>query len=181
MPPSPSPNDTPAPRLLPGEVLDELERVRAPAFVFVPGGRIVAVNRAAAGLSPFPFVGMTVGELLARFGAHRADGRRLTGGDMPHVRALRGEVVVCGERIDITLPDGSIFRAHVTSRPVVADGEVVASLSILHDFDEYLHELASAGEAPVAEGRQGDHGRSKTGGEWMPPSGQSGRFPSQAL
>jgi len=139
----PSPDET---------LLESFEGVPEPAFLFHPGGRIVAVNGAAARLSPFSFIGMTVGELLERYGARRADGRRLIPGDLPYARALRGEIVVCGERVDITLPDGSIFRAHVTSEPVVIDGKVVASRSLLYDFDEYARGLIESQGPPGTNG-----------------------------
>lgn len=148
----PAPTDSGVPAFLDRAMLESLEGIPEPAFLFLSGGRIAAVNRAAARLSPFSFVGMTVGELLERYGARRADGRRLVRGDLPYARALRGEVVVCGERVDITLPDGSVYRAHVTSEPVVVDGKVVASRSVLYDFDEYARGLIES------QGPQGENG-----------------------
>lgn len=138
---SPAPNESGVPAFLDRAILERVEGIPEPAFLFLSGGRIAAVNEAAVRLSSFSFIGMTVGELLERYGARRADGRRLVHGDLPYAWALRGEVVVCGERVDITLPDGSIFRAHVTSEPVIVDGRVVASRSVLYDFDEYARGL----------------------------------------
>ena len=133
----------------PGEALiGDLERIEEPAYLILSGGRIVAANRASvrlAGLSP---VGSTVRELVERYGASRANGHRLTCGDLPHARSLRGEVVEHGERFDMILPDGSTYHALVTSTPVIVNGEVVASISIHHDFDRFVRSLS--GEMPPA-------------------------------
>jgi PAS domain-containing protein len=127
----------------PGETLiEELERIEEPAYLVVPGGRIAAANRAAQRLAGIPLVGMTVRELVERYGASRADGHRLTCSDLPHTRSLRCEVVNHGERFDMTLPDGSTYHALVTSTPVIVDGEVMASLSVHHDFDRLVQRLA---------------------------------------
>jgi PAS domain-containing protein len=124
--------------------LGELAQIPDPAFLLYPGGRIGAVNRPAADLVDFSLVGMTVNALLDRYGAERPDGRRLIRGDLPHTRALRGETVSQGERIDATLPDGSVYRAVVTSTPIVVGGTVVASLSVFHDFETYVAGLAAS-------------------------------------
>jgi hypothetical protein len=81
-------------------------------------------------------------DLIQQSASHRADGSRLLPGDLPFTRALRGEVVEQGERIEVVLPEGSVYRALVTSSPVVRDGTVVAALSIWHDFDAYVRDLA---------------------------------------
>lgn len=148
----PAPSDSGLPAFLDRAMLESLEGIPDPAFLIRSGGSIVAVNGAAARLSPFSFIGMTVGELLEGYGARRADGRRLVRGDLPYARALRREVVVCGERVDVTLPDDSVFRAHVTSEPIVVDGRVVASRSVLYDFDEYARGLMES------QGSQGENG-----------------------
>lgn len=148
---SPRPRaDGPGAPTFAGEALiEELERIPEPAFICSPGGRIEAVNRAAGRFADFSLVGMTVNTLLDRYGARRADGSRLIRGDLPHTRALRGEVVDLGERLEMTLPDGSAYRALVRSTPIVLDGKVVASLSVFFDFDEYVREL-SGSEAELA-------------------------------
>ena len=105
------------------------------------------MNRAAARLADIPAIGMTIGELLGRYGTRRADGSPLIRADLPCARALRGEVVDQGERIDMTLPDGSVYRALVTSTPVIVDGKVVAALSVWHDFDVYVRCLVAAAGA----------------------------------
>lgn len=134
----------------PGEALiEELERIEEPAYLVVPGGRIAAANRVAVRLAGIPLVGVTVRELVERYGASRADGHRLTCGDLPHARALRGEVVNHGERFVMTLPDGSPYHALVTSTPVIVNGEVVASLSVHHDFGRLVQRLA-AEESPAS-------------------------------
>lgn len=136
------------PAVLNEALLDEMERIPEPALLYLPGGRIAAVNRAAASLSSVPVVGMSIHDLLSRYEARRADGSRLIRGDLPYARALRGEVVALGERIEMSLPDGRTYRALVTSIPVIVDGEVVAALSIWHDFDAYLRELTSSTGSP---------------------------------
>ena len=129
--------------LVPDEALiEEMERIPAPALLYLPGGRITAVNRAAASLSDQPVIGITIGELIEGHRAVRADGSRLIPSDLPYIRALRGEVVDQGERIEMTLPGGRIYRAMVTSKPVIVDGTVVAALSVWHDFDAYVRNLA---------------------------------------
>ena len=129
--------------LVPDEALiEEMERIPVPAILYLPGGRIAAVNRAAARLSDQPVIGSTIGELLEHHRAVRADGSRILRGDLPYIRALRGEVVDQGERIEMTLPGGWIYRAMVTSTPVIVDGAVVAALSVWHDFDAYIRNLA---------------------------------------
>ncbi len=140
----------PGDRPFPSETLiEELERIVEPAYLLLPGGRVIAVNRAAARLAGVPLVGLTVREIVERYGASRADGHRLTCGDLPHTRALRGEVVNHGERLEMNLPDGSVYHAFVTSTPVIVNGEVVASLSVHHDFDGFLRELEGSG-GPMA-------------------------------
>ena len=90
---------------LPDPALREvLESIREPALLYLPGGRIAAVNRAAARLTTDSVVGMTLDELLDRNPARRADGSPILRGDLPYARALRGEIVAQGERIEITLP-----------------------------------------------------------------------------
>ena len=133
-------SDTP---VFPDEALvDVLERIQEPAAICLSGGRIAAVNRAAARLSDLPVTGMTIGEILNRYEGYRADGSHLIRGDLPHARALRGEVVAQGERVDMTLPDGSIDRALVTSTPVIVDGRVVAALSSGTTSTPYVRRLA---------------------------------------
>lgn len=51
-----------------------------------------------------------------------------------------------GERVDVELPGGSIFRAIVTSTPIIEDGKVIAALSIRHGFDKDIRELAEKPE-----------------------------------
>lgn len=131
-----------APLVPDGALIEEMEHIPAPALLYLPGGRIAAVNRAAASLSDQPVIGITIGELLERHRAVRADGSRLIPSDLPYIRALRGEVVDQGERIEMTLPGGRIYRAMVTSTPVIVDGTVVAALSVWHDFDAYVRSLA---------------------------------------
>jgi PAS domain-containing protein len=132
-------------------LIAEMERIPEPAVLFLPGGRIAAINPATARLAGIRGTGMTVAEALDRYGAVRADGGSVIRGDLPCARALRGEVVDHGERLELTLPDGSVFRALVTSTPVVVDGRVVAALSVLHDFDAYVRGLASP-SPPDADG-----------------------------
>jgi hypothetical protein len=127
----------------PGEALVwEMERILEPALLYLPGSRIAAVNGAAARLSDFDAVGRSMFDLIGRSESRRVDGSRLLQGDLPFARALRGEVVDQGERIDIVLPGGSVYRALVTSAPVVHNGQVVAALSVWHDFDAFVRRLA---------------------------------------
>lgn len=134
---------------LPDEaLLDLLESIQEPAFLYLPGGRIAGVNRAAAMLSDVPAIGMTLGELIERHETRRADGSSLVPGDLPYARALRGEIVAHGERITMVFPDGTSYRALVTSTPIVIDGKVVAALSVWHDFDDFVRGLASPTEPP---------------------------------
>ena len=35
----------------------------------------------------------------------------------------------------MALPDGTVYRALVTSTPVIVDGKVMGALSVWHDFD----------------------------------------------
>jgi PAS domain-containing protein len=138
---------------LPDPALREvLESIREPALLYLPGGRIAAVNRAAARLTAESAVGRTLDELLDRFPARSADGRRILRGDLPYTRALRGEIVGHGERIEITLPDGSPYSALVTSTPIIVEGKVVAALSVWHDFDAYARRLA---ERRLPQGDEG--------------------------
>ncbi len=132
----------------PDEVLiEEMERIHEPALLYRAGGRIAAVNGAAARLSDLEAVGQFICELVGRSTSRSADGSRIHPGDLPYARALRGEVVDQGERIDIVLPDGSVYRALVTSSPVIRDGNVVAALSVWHDFNAYVRGLTGGREA----------------------------------
>ncbi len=125
-------------------LLDEMERIHEPALFYLPGGRIAAVNRAAARLSEIPVVGMSIHDLLARHEARRADGSLLIRSDLSCARALRGEIVAQGERSEMNLSNWGIYRALGSSTPVIVNGEVAAALSIWHDFDAYIRELASS-------------------------------------
>ena len=106
---------------------------------------IMAVNSAAARLSNLRVVGLSMIDLVQQSSSRRSDGSRLLPGDLPYMRALRGEVVDQGERIDIVLPEGSVYQAVVTSSPVIRDGKVVAALSVWHDFNAYVRDLAGGG------------------------------------
>lgn len=120
---------------------DVLESIREPALLYLPGGRIAAVNRAAAALATGSVVGETLGALLNRNSVRLADGRPIIRSDLPCARALRGEIVSQGERVEITQSDGSVYRTLITSTPIVRDGRVVAALSVWHDFDAYARQL----------------------------------------
>ena len=132
-----------------------LESIREPAILYLPGGRIAAVNRAADRLTTGSVVGLTLDELLDRLPARRPDGRPILRGDLPYARALRGEIVAQGERIEITLPDGSPHATLITSTPIVRDGRVVAALSVWHDFDEYTQRLARRRSSPEEDPASG--------------------------
>lgn len=127
----------------PDEVLiEQMERIPEPALLYLPGGRVAAVNSAAAQLSDVKVVGQSMVELIGRLESLRADGSRLLPVDLPFSRALRGEVVDQGERIDIALPRGRVYRAVVTSAPIIRDGRVVGALSVWHDFGRFVRDLA---------------------------------------
>ena len=148
----PSPVDGPGTPPFPDEELVEgMARIPSLAVLFLPGGRIAAINPAAARLVGIPVTGMTVAEVLGRYGGRRSDGSPIIRGDLPCARALRGEIVDQGERLDLTLPGGSLYRTLVTSTPVLVDGKVVAALSVLHDFDAYVRGLASSSPSPDAD------------------------------
>jgi PAS domain-containing protein len=144
-----TPGDGPADVPLPDPALrDVIESIQEPALLYLSGGRIAAVNRSAALLSPRSVVGMTIGELLDRNPARRPDGSPIRRSDLPYARALRGEIVAQGERIEITLPDGSVYQTLITSIPIIHDGKVVAALSVWHDFDAYTRLLVEPGPPP---------------------------------
>ena len=148
----PHPHVCAAEPTLPDPALREvLESFREPALLYLPGGRIAAVNQAAARLTTESVVGMTLDELLDRNPARRADGSPILRGDLPYARALRGEVVAQGERIEITLSDGSKYPTLITSTPIVRDGRVVAALSVWHDFDAYTQRLARRRPSPAGD------------------------------
>ena len=100
------------------------------------------MNLAAARFLGQPVVGLNMGDLVERYKARNANGEPPTIGDLPYARALRGEVVTLGERLEFVRNDGTHSRIMVTSEPIVMDGTVVAALSIWRDFDEYLKGLA---------------------------------------
>jgi PAS domain-containing protein len=134
---------------------DVLESIREPAFLYLPGGRIAAVNRAATALATGSVVGESLGTLLTRNPARLADGRPIIRSDLPCARALRGEIVSQGERIEVTLPDGSIYRTVITSTPIVREGRVVAALSVWHDFDAFARRLVEPSVAPADDRASG--------------------------
>ena len=151
--PAPPVLDEPeAPEFLTEALLDLLEAIREPATISLPGGRIAAVNRAVARLADLPAVGRTIGELIEYYRARSSCDGPLVPGDLPSVRALRGEIVAQGERIDVTLSDGSVYHALVTSTPIIVDGKVVAALSVWHDFGAYVRDLAERSGPPDANG-----------------------------
>lgn len=122
-------------------VLDEMEQIGDPAILYLPGGVIAAVNGAASRLSDLQRVGQSMFDLARQSSSRLADGARLRPGDLPFARALRGEVVGQGERIDIVLANGTLYRALVTSSPVIRDGTVVGALSVWHDFERDVRRL----------------------------------------
>ena len=130
-------------------LLGMMETIPDPAFLYLPGGRIAAVNHATSRLADIDPVGLTIRDLLDRYGARQPNGDPVNPGDLPYARALRGEMVTQGERIEMCLPDRSTYFALVTSRPIIVDGTVVAALSIWHDFAAYSRQLARStrGEA----------------------------------
>lgn len=132
-----------APAFLDNFFRDLLDAVDAPARVFLPGGRVAAVHRAMARFAGPPAAGETMGEMIERYRARRADGSSIARGDLPYSRALRGEVVAHGERFELTLDDGSVYRTLVSSTPVVRIGAVVAVLSVWQDFEAYVRDLAT--------------------------------------
>ena len=150
---SPSPDTPGEPRLPDPGLAELLEGIREPALLSLPGGRIAAVNRAAERLVGESLVGTTIDQFFDRNSARRSDGSPILRGDLPYNRALRGEIVTQGERIEITLPDGSTYVTLITSTPIVIDGRVVAALSVWHDFDAYARRLArhrlSPGDDPA--------------------------------
>lgn len=147
--PAPPPRDDPL--LADPAFLDLIEGIREPAVLHLPDGRIAAINSAARGLMDRPVVGMTIGELLDLIHLHRPDGTPYPPGDLPHARALHGEIVTQGERIELTLPSGGTYSTIATSTPIVRDGRVVAALSVWHDFDAYVRRLAGPGLSPEEE------------------------------
>jgi PAS domain-containing protein len=173
VPSTPDNADEPgAPAFLDEALLVRLESIPEPAAIYLPGGRVAAVNRVAARLSGFRGGTTTFGELNERYEARRDDGSPLPPGDTPSVRALRGEVVTHGERIDVTLPDGSVYRAVVTSSPIIVDGKVVAALEVWHDFDAYARGLA--GE-PVPPGHPSVSGTLPTSSTTRPSRSRTSR------
>ncbi len=119
---------------IPEGLLELIEGIRHPAFVSRPGGRIAAVNRVTIDLLGDSLIGLTIDQLIERFGCRLAGGRPAVLGDLPVRRALRGEIVAHGEQIELTLPDGSTYGALVTSTPIVVEGMVVAALSVWYDL-----------------------------------------------
>ena len=81
-PPAPPADAGPeAPALLDDAFRDVLDAIDAPALIFLPGGRIAAVNRAMARLAGGPTPGETIGAVIDRLRARRADGSPLVRGD----------------------------------------------------------------------------------------------------
>ena len=131
--PPPADGEPGAPALLDDALRDVLDGVDAPALVFLPGGRIAAVNRAMARLPGGPAPGETIGAIIDRLHARCADGSPL----------VRGEVVVHGGRVELTLLDGTVYRTVITSTPVARDGTIVAALSVWHDFGALVRRLSA--------------------------------------
>ncbi len=140
--PSPSPDTAAEPRLPDPALREIIEGIREPALLCLPGGQIAAVNRAAERLVGRAVVGTTLNQVFDRNPARRPDGSPILRGDLPYARALRGEIVTQGERIEISLPDGLTYVTLITSTPILREGRVVAVLSVWHDFDAYARRLA---------------------------------------
>ena len=81
---------------------------------------------------------------VQRSASRAADGFRLLPGDQPFARALRGEVVDQGDRIEIVLPDGTFYRGVVISDPIICDGKVVSALSVWQYFDKEIQDLVDS-------------------------------------
>ena len=131
--PPPAAGEPGAPALLDDALPDVLDGIDAPALAFLPGGRIAAVNRAMARLPGGPAPGETIGAIIDRLHARCADGSPL----------VRGEVVVHGGRVELTLLDGTVYRTVITSTPVARDGTIVAALSVWHDFGALVRRLSA--------------------------------------
>ena len=86
------------------ELIEGMDLIPEPAVLFLPGGRIAAINSATAQLAGIPVTGMTVADALGRYGGRRSDGSPIIRGDLPCARALRGEIVEQGERLDLDPP-----------------------------------------------------------------------------
>lgn len=81
-----------APAFLTRALLDEMVCVFDLVLIYLPGGRIAAVNRAAARLSDVPVVGMFIHDLLTRNEARRADSSEIIPTiSLSCARALRRE------------------------------------------------------------------------------------------
>ncbi len=145
-PTTPPAADPEAPAFLDAAFLDLLDAIDVPALVFLRGGRVAAVNRAMARLSGPPAAGDTMDGIIDRYRVRRADGSPIVRSDLPYVRALRGEVVLHGERFELTFDDGTVYRTLITSTPVVVDGSIVAALSVWHDFGAYVRDLAAGSQ-----------------------------------
>lgn len=116
-----------------------------------PDGELVFVNEAmhhiwrAAG---FPSDGERRGAMLR---ATFPDGRPLTGGDWPIVRALRGEVVD-GQDLCITRQDGARAWIHVRAAPIRrGDGTLEAAVATTVDVTQEKAARASADQANRAK------------------------------
>ncbi len=141
--PSPPPSRADGPGFPDQAILAEMAEIEEPAILYLHGGVIAAVNAAASRLSSLDAVGRSMIDLIARGESRTADGARLLPRDLPFMRALSGVSVDQGERIDIVLMEGTVYRALVTSSPVIRNGTVVGALSVWHDFDAYVRGLAA--------------------------------------
>ena len=106
-----------------------LDAIRQPAFLYGPGGRIVAANDLAEALAGRPLAGSSCAEVVRIFRHRHQDWTPLAPEELPACRALAGR-----EAIDVpfavTLADGRTIDIVATASPI-RDGDAVAGALVL--------------------------------------------------
>jgi PAS domain S-box-containing protein len=106
-----------------------------PVIVFDASGKPVKGNTAALhafGLDMTQFSAKGYLKLLMRFAAHRADGTRVQGDDLPVRRALQGETV-SGETYAFTNARGEALTFDVSATPLFASGRITGAVAVWYD------------------------------------------------
>ncbi|HIH03517.1 MAG TPA: PAS domain S-box protein [Methanoregulaceae archaeon] len=105
------------------------------AFLYGPGGVVVAATPAAEALAGTPLAGMSAADLLRRLGGRAPGGRPIAPADLPESPALAG-VTVPDVTFEITAADGTVRTVLVSASPIVGDGRITGAFSIWRDVTE---------------------------------------------